>query len=172
MHGHHGKLLHVDLSTGTAEPRELSPEDASRFVGGRGLGAKLLWDLLPEPGVSASAPEAPLMFLPGPMTGFPLISASRTCVVTKSPCTWPAGPPRDGASTVSYANMGGFLGPEIRFAGYDGLVITGRAAEPVVLIIDDDQVELREAGDYWGMGTEAFDQRFSEDLGDQRYRTA
>jgi aldehyde:ferredoxin oxidoreductase len=75
------------------------------------------------------------------------------------------------ASTVSYANMGGFFGPEIRFAGYDGIVVTGRAASPVYLLIDDDKVEIRDAGKFWGMRTDAFDRKFIGELGDRRFRT-
>ena len=90
---------------------------------------KLLAEQLKKPGVDALSPENPLLFMPGPFSGFPIPSASRTCVVTKSPRTSPLKSKHPKASTVSYANMGGFFGPEVRFAGYDGIVVTGRAAE-------------------------------------------
>ena len=89
---------------------------------------KILWDRLKKPGVDPLSPENPLIFMPGPFSGFPVPSASRTCVVTKSPMTSPFKSDYPHASTVSYSNMGGFFGPEIRFAGYDGIVITGKAA--------------------------------------------
>jgi len=68
--------------------------------------------------------------------------------------------------------MGGFIAPEIRFAGYDGIVITGKASSPVYLHIEDDKVEIRDAKKYWGMRTDEFDKKFIEDLGNRRFRTS
>ncbi len=169
--GYNGVLLEVDLTAGRTTRIPLSPEDARLYIGGRGLGMKLLAGRLGKPGVDAMSPENPLLFMPGPFSGFPIPSASRTCVVTKSPRTSPLRSKLPKASTVSYANMGGFFGPEIRFAGYDAIVVTGRAAKPVYIHIDDDKVEVRDASKYWGMGTDEFDRRFIEDLGDRRFRT-
>ncbi len=169
--GYHGALLEVDLTSGKASKIPLSPEDARRYIGGRGLGMKILADRLRRPGIDALSPENPLLLMPGPFSGFPIPSASRTCVVTKSPRTTPARSPYPKASTVSYANMGGFFGPEIRFAGYDGIVVTGRAAGPVYIRIDDDKVEVRDASKFRGLGTDEFDRRFIEELGDRRFRT-
>ena len=129
--GYNGVLLEVDLTAGKTTRIPLSPEDARLYIGGRGLGMKLLAGRLGKPGVDAMSPENPLLFMPGPFSGFPIPSASRTCVVTKSPRTSPLRSKLPKASTVSYANMGGFFGPEIRFAGYDAIVVTGRAAKPV-----------------------------------------
>jgi aldehyde:ferredoxin oxidoreductase len=167
--GFHGVLLEVDLSTGTIARRPVPVADSHAFLGGRGLGVRLLWDL--SPGIDPMGPDNPLMFLPGPLSGFPVPSASRTCVVTKSPATAPINPNFPTASTVSYSNMGGFFGPEIRFAGYDGIVVRGISPEPVVLVIDDDDVRLEPAGDLWGMGTEGLDEALAEHLGDRRYKS-
>jgi aldehyde:ferredoxin oxidoreductase len=164
-------LLDVNLSTGQIRKTPLPVEDINNFIGGRGLGMKLLWDRLPEPGVDALSPENPLMFMPGPFSGFPIPSASRTVVVTKSPCTSPVNSPYPHASTVSYSNIGGFLGPEIRFAGYDGIVISGKASRPCCIVIEDEKVEIRDAGAYWGMKTDAFDKKFIRDLNNQRFQT-
>ena len=169
--GYHGTLLEVDLTAGKAAKVPLSPGDARVYIGGRGLGMKLLADRLRRPGIDALSPENPLLLMPGPFSGFPIPSASRTCVVTKSPHTSPVRSKLPKASTVSYANMGGFFGPEVRFAGYDAIIVTGRAAKPVYIHIDDDKVEVREASRYWGMGTDAFDRAFHEDLGDRRFRS-
>jgi len=169
--GYHGVLLEVDLTAGKAARIPLSAEDARRFIGGRGLGMKLLADRLPQPGVDAMSPDNPLLFMPGPYSGFPVPAASRTCVVTKSPRTSPLRSKFPKASTVSYANMGGFFGPEIRFAGYDAVIVTGRAAKPVFIRIDDDKVEILDASKYWGLGTDEFERRFAEDLGDRRFRS-
>ena len=170
-HGYHGVLLDIDLTTGKAEKKPLPVEDAAKFVGGRGLGMKILWDRLKRPGVDALSPENPLMFMPGPLSGFPIPSSCRTCVVAKSPRTTPVASEYPYASTVAYSNMGGFFGPEIRFAGYDGIVVTGRSSSPAYILIDDGKVEIRDAGKFWGMGTDEFDKRFIQELGDRRFRT-
>lgn len=171
IYGYHGVILEVDLTNKKTNRIRLSKEDARNFIGGRGLGMKLLADRMKRPGVDPLSPENPLLFMPGPFSGFPIPSASRTCIVTKSPRTSPLKSRYPFASTVSYANMGGFFGPEIRFAGYDGIMVTGKAASPVYIRIDDDKVEIRDAGKYWGMRTDEFDRRFIEDLGDRRFRT-
>ncbi len=170
--GYHGVILDVDLSSGKIEKVALAAEDLDKFVGGRGLGMKILWDRLKKPGVDALSPDNPLMFMPGPFSGFPVPCASRTCVVTKSPMTAPVRSDYPGASTVSYANMGGFFGPEIRFAGYDGIVITGKAKELCYVAIDDGKVEIRPAKKFKGMRTDAFDRAILEELGDRRFKTA
>lgn len=170
--GFFGVLLDVDLTRGTVGQREVPAARSGAFLGGRGLGARLLWDLCPAPGVDPLGPDNPLMFLPGPLSGFPVPSASRTCIVTKSPCTSPATSPHPHASTVSYSNVGGFFGPEIRFAGWDGLLLRGQAPEPVVLVVDDDRVELRPAGDLWGLGTDAFERTLLARLGSHDFRVA
>ncbi len=170
--GYCGIILDVDLSSGKIEKKAVAPDNLTAFVGGRGLGIKLLWDRLRDkPGTDPLGPDNPLIFMPGPFSGFPAPSSARTCVVTKSPHTSPLRSQYARASTVSYANMGGFFGPELRFAGYDGLVVTGQASSPVYLHIDDEQVELRDARRFWGMGTDQFDKEFVVELGDPRFRS-
>lgn len=170
--GYNGIILDVDLSSGKIGKKAIEPDDLVNFVGGRGLGIKLLWDRLKDkPGTDPLGPENPLMFMCGPFSGFPAPSSSRTCVVTKSPHTSPLKSQYAHASTVSYSNIGGFFGPELRFAGYDGLVITGKAAAPVYLYINDDKVEIRDARKFWGARTDQFDKDFAEELGDPRFRT-
>ncbi len=170
--GYCGVILDVDLSSGRIEKKTVAPETLTAFVGGRGLGIKLLWDRLRDkPGTDPLGPANPLIFMAGPFSGFPAPSSSRTCVVTKSPHTSPLRSQYAHASTLSYANMGGFFGPELRFAGYDGLVVTGQASSPVYLRIDDQEVELRDARRFWGLGTDRFDQEFTVELGDPRFRS-
>jgi aldehyde:ferredoxin oxidoreductase len=172
IYGYTGVILEVDLGSGKIEQKAVNPDDVMNFVGGRGLGIKLLWDRLKDkPGADPLGPENPLMFMAGPFSGFPAPSSSRTCVVTKSPHTSTKQSRYAHASTVSYANMGGFFGPELRFAGYDGLVITGKAAKPVYLYINDDKVEIRDAKKFWGTRTDQFDKAFIEELGDPRFRS-
>ena len=169
--GYHGAILNVDLSSGKIEKAAVCPEDLDKFVGGQGLGMKLLWDRLRRPGVDPLSPENPLLFMPGPFSGFPIPCSSRTCVVTKSPITSPVKSEHPHASTVTYSNMGGFFGPEVRFAGYDGIVITGKATELCYLVIDDGKAELREAKKFKGMRTDAFAKALLNELGDRRFRT-
>lgn len=107
----------------------------------------------------------------GPFSGFPVPSASRTCVVTKSPLTSPIRSTHPHASTITYSNIGGFFGPELRFAGYDGIVITGKANSLCYIVIDDDKVEIRDAKKFKGMRTDAFDKKILEELRDRRYKT-
>ena len=171
IYGYNGVILEADLTNRKITKIPLAKEDARDFIGGRGLGMKLLADRLKKPGVDPLSPENPLLFMPGPFSGFPIPSASRTCIVTKSPRTAPLRSEFPHASTVSYANMGGFFGPEVRFAGYDGIIVTGRAASPVYLWIDDDKVEIRDAGKFWGLRTDEFDRRFIQELVDRRFRT-
>jgi len=172
LYGYHKVLLDINLTTGYIKKTPIPRENIENYIGGRGLGMKILWDRLKEPGISAFAPETPLMFMPGPFSGFPIPSASRTCVVTKSPCTSPVVSSQPHASTVSYSNIGGFFGPEIRFAGYDGIVITGKAKHPVYIVIEDDHVEIRDAGKYWGMKTDELDKTLKKDLNNERFQTA
>lgn len=171
LFGYHKVLLDINLSTGEIKKTPIPHEDIENYIGGRGLGMKILWDRLRKPGIDALSPENLLMFMPGPFSGFPIPSASRTCVVTKSPCTSPVDSRLPHSSTVSYSNIGGFFGPEIRFAGYDGIVIAGRAKNPVYIVIEDNQVEIRDAGPFWGMKTDEFDKALAKKLGNERFQT-
>ena len=169
--GYHGRILNIDLSTGKIEKVSVPPEDLDKFVGGQGLGMKILWDRLKKPGIDALSPDNPLMFMPGPFSGLPVPSSSRTCVVTKSPITAPVKSDHSHASTVTYSNMGGFFGPEVRFAGYDGIVITGKARVLSCIVIDDEKVEIRDATKFKGMRTDAFDKAILAELGDRGFKT-
>jgi aldehyde:ferredoxin oxidoreductase len=122
------------------------------FVGGKGFGAKLLHDLNP-PGVDPLAPENTIMFLTGPLTATAAPSM-RACVVTKSPLT--------GIYLDSF--FGGRFGPEIKYAGYDGLIITGRAPEPTYLWINDHQVSFHSAGSVWGTDALTANERIKTEL--------
>jgi len=127
------KLLYVDLSTGTSSEMPLDDRLKKDFVGGKGFGAKILYDLLPQ-GCEPLSPQNILMFMPGPLTGT-IAPAMRGCVVTKSPLT--------GTFADSY--FGGHFAQEIRYCGYDGIIISGAAAEPSYIFIDEGKVEIRSA---------------------------
>lgn len=168
--GYYGKLLEVNLSTGKIEKTRIPDSDIQNFLGGRGLGAKILYDRL-KPGTDPLSPENILMFLTGPFVGYPIPSSSRTCVVTKSPRTSPVEKIYEHSSTLSYANMGGFFGPELKYAGYDGLLVTGKSDKPVYILIEDENVSIEDASEYWGMKTDEFDKIFHSRLGKDRYES-
>ncbi len=138
--GNNGIILDINLSNGIIKKEQITYKDQAQFLGGRGLGMKLLWDRVNTPGIDPLGPENPLMFMPGSMCSLPLPGAARCTVVTKSAHSSHVSSKYPMASTVTYSNIGGFLGPEIKFAGYDGIVITGKAASPVIIVIDDDHV--------------------------------
>ena len=135
-------LLRVDLSSRAAHPYVIPPDWQRLFLGGASLAARLLYeDLLPD--LDPLAPESPLLFITGPLTGTAGPATGRFVVCGKGPATrlW------------AESNCGGFWGPELRSAGYDGLWITGRADRPVFLWIDDGIVEFRDASMIWGSET-------------------
>jgi aldehyde:ferredoxin oxidoreductase len=172
MKGVNGRILEVQLSTGAINVKQLPEEYYKLYFGGRGLGMKLLYDYLPEAGADPMGDENPLMFMPGLFCGFPIPSSSRTCMVTKSPITSTVNGASSSASTVSYSNMGGFIGAEIKYAGYDGIVFIGKSEKPVYLFVENDTVELRDATKFWGMGTNEFDEAIIREVGDRRFESA
>jgi aldehyde:ferredoxin oxidoreductase len=136
-----GKVLRVDLTHGKITTEPLREDWAREYVGGRGLGARYLWEE-GDPQVDPLSPENKLLFVNGPLTGTNASCAARYMVVTKGPLT--------GAITTS--NSGGHWGPELKCAGYDMIIIEGRAASPSYLWIYNDQVEIRGAQHLWGKG--------------------
>ena len=140
--GYAGRILYVDLSKGKYWVEELKESLAKAYVGGSGLAAYLLWNLI-DSGVDPLSPENPLIIATGPATGALAPSAGRFALVSKSPLT--------GIWGESHA--GGFFGPEVKYAGYDMVVILGRSPTPVSLVINDGSVEIHKATDLWGLNT-------------------
>ena len=134
-----GRMLKVDLTTGSISAETIPAATLRDYIGAAGLGARLLWDAL-VPERSPLDPASPLFFITGPLTGTAGPTTGRFVVCGRSPQTgwW------------GESNIGGFVGPELRLAGWDALWITGRAPEPVYLWIHNDQVELRPAAHLWG----------------------
>lgn len=153
--GYMNKFLFINLTTGESKQIDVPEWLRENFVGGKGFGMKLLNDLVPE-GCDPLSPENVLMFMAGPLTGT-LAPSMRACVVTKSPLT--------GTLLDSY--FGGSFGHEIKYAGFDGLIITGKASKPVYLWINDDNVEIRPANSCWGMGTLKANETVKKELGDE-----
>jgi aldehyde:ferredoxin oxidoreductase len=150
--GYMGQLLVADLTRSQAWTAPLPTWLKADFVGGKGFGAKLLYDLVPV-GADPLGPENVLMFLTGPLTATAAPSM-RACVVTKSPLT--------GIFLDSY--FGGRFGPEIKYAGYDGLIILGQAVRPTILWIRDDTVEFRPADTVWGTDALTANEQIKRDL--------
>ena len=161
MDGYTGRLLRVDLSSGTCSDEPLDAQIAADYLGGSGLGARLL-DPLITADTDPLAPDAPLLFITGPFVGTRMPSAGRYSVCGLSPQTgfW------------GEANSGGFFGPELRFSGYDGVLVTGQAPEPVWLSIVDGKPALQAANGLWGLGSYATQVEARHRLGDAKARVA
>jgi aldehyde:ferredoxin oxidoreductase len=159
-YGYTGKILDVDLTTETLSEAELDPSLAENYMGGKGFGAKILLDQLPIH-CDPLSPENILVFATGPLTGTLAPSSGRFEVCTKSPAT----------GLWLDANCGGFFGPELKFAGYDMLIVRGKAASPVMLVIDDGRLELKAAADLWGTDTLTTHQQIKDSLG-KEFRVA
>ncbi|MCJ7595669.1 MAG: aldehyde ferredoxin oxidoreductase family protein [Desulfobacterales bacterium] len=134
-----GKILRVNLTRSEVVVEDLDGDLARKFIGGRGLASKMLYDEI-DPKVDPVSPENKLIFATGPLTGAGPIAACRYMVVTKGYLT----------GAIACSNSGGHFGPELKFAGYDIIIFEGKAKEPVYLLIEDDRVEIRPAGFLWG----------------------
>jgi aldehyde:ferredoxin oxidoreductase len=140
MNGYTGRILFVNLSDNSVRilPTEKYIE---QFVGGRGIAVKLLYELTPK-NVDPLSPENALIFMTGPLTGTIVPSSGRIDVVSKSPQT----------NLLGGSNAGGFFGPELKYAGYDGIVVTGRASSTVYIDIYNDSIEIKSAENLSGKG--------------------
>lgn len=143
LFGYVGTLLKVDLTEGTIEKIPTDTYDLDKWIGGRGLGSIIHWTECP-PTAGALDPENVITFLTGPVTGT-MLDGGRTFIQTVSPAGYP------DTGSFCRSSFGGAFAPEMKFAGYDGIIIKGKAAKPVYLYINDDVVEIRDAGDLWGM---------------------
>jgi len=139
MYGYQGKILRVDLSAGTYRVEDLDEALATKFVGGRGLATKIYADEV-SPDVDPLSADNKLLVATGPLTGAPVPTGGRYMVVTKSPLT----------GTIACSNSGGYWGAELKFAGYDIIIVEGKAAKPVYISIEDDKIEIRDASHVWG----------------------
>ncbi len=137
----YGKILDIDLTRRTYEVKEFPEEWIAKFIGGKGLGAKILYDEL-KPGIDPLSPENILIFIPGPLSGTIAPTGGRWAIVTKSPHT----------GLYLDSQVGGHFAPKMRKTGYDIFVIRGRADKPVYLYVDDEKVEILDASFLWGKG--------------------
>ena len=153
--GYAGKILRVDLSSSST--RNVPTLDyAEKFIGGRGIAAKIYWDEVP-PEVDAFDTENRLIFATGPLAGIPVLGGSRWQVCGKSPTTTP--------QQFCYGNLGGRWGAELKFAGYDAIVVQGKSEKPVYLVLHDDTAELKDASALWGSGAIETRENLKSELG-------
>jgi len=159
MNGNTGIIIDVNLSEGFIDRLAPPEEWYLRYVGGSGLAAKFFWergDFDADP----LAPEAMLLFMNGPFAGLKLSGTSRSSVAGRSPLTGHWGD----------SSCGGYFAPELRYAGYDGIVITGRADKPSLILIEDDRISIEDASDFWGRGIEEVNRSLKERYG-KNHRT-
>ncbi|UCC76140.1 MAG: hypothetical protein JSW37_11575, partial [Anaerolineales bacterium] len=149
--GYWGQVLFVNLSTGHIESNTLPGEIYRQYLGGYGLGVRVLYEHM-LPGADPLGPDNVLSFLPGLLTGTGAPFSGRFMVAAKSPLTGGWGD----------ANCGGNFGPALRGAGYDGLFVRGVAERPVYLYIDVDHVEVRDAAELWGLDERATEEAIQQ----------
>ena len=155
MKGYTGNILRVNLSTGTISTEPLPEDVARKYVGGRGLSAKILFDEL-KPGIDPLGPDNKMVIASGPLPGIPFSGNSRYSVCAKSPLGMGWG--------ESYS--GGFMAPKIKQSGYDAFIIEGVSKNPVWLYVNDGKAELRDASKYWGKSTAETENGIKKELGD------
>jgi len=161
MYGWAGVLLRVDLGSGTIERHLMDENLCKNFVGGRGISAKLLFDEV-GPEIEPLSPHNKLIFSCGPLSGTSAPSPARFHVTGKSPLT----------GIMGNSNAGGYFGPAMKRAGFDHLVIQGKAQEPVYLWINNDKIEIKSARHLWGKNIREAEAQIKEELGDRRVRVA
>ncbi len=138
--GYANRIARIDLGTGTITYEPVGEEDALKYVGGRGLGMKYLFDHGPQ--VEPLSPDNIMCVMVGPLTGTQAPMNGRLCVVTRSPLT----------GTCTDSHMGGWTGAKLKWAGFDGLIFVGKAATPTYALVRDSTVSLLDASTLWGKG--------------------
>ena len=141
MAGFEGKTLEIDLSSGKISKGTLDKNILRKFIGGSGLGAKLIFDRV-DPHVDPLSPKNPFFLLTGPLSGNTLPGGARFAACGKSPLT----------NVFGEASSGGDFASELRSAGWDEIILTGASNKPVYILIQDDKVEIKDASDLWGKG--------------------
>jgi len=153
--GYAGSILEVDLSRKQFIKKPVEEAVLRKFLGGKGLGAEIIYDRL-GPKTDPLGSENCIVVATGPLTGtFAPTMASKYVIVTKSPLT----------NIFLDTNIGGFFGAELKYAGYDALIIHGRSEAPVYLLIEDSHLELRSTKDLWGMGSIEVQKAIKDELG-------
>ncbi|MEM4556551.1 MAG: aldehyde ferredoxin oxidoreductase family protein, partial [Sulfolobales archaeon] len=161
LRGYSFRMLKVDLTTRSIVKEEIPEQYMREYIGGLGLGARLYYELVP-PNAEPLSPDNVVFLMTGPVQGTLIPGAGRGLFISKSPLT----------NRFFSSNFGGYLTRELKEAGYDCVVITGKSNEPLYLVIDDDVVELRSASKLWGMKTYEVQREIKEVLGDPKFQVA
>jgi len=161
MYGYAGYMLKVNLGTGKISKEPLNEDLIKGYIGGFGVSTRILYDSL-APMVDAYSPENIVVFATGPAQGTLIPGSGRGVFVTKSPLT----------KRIFNSNIGGYLSSELKYAGYDFLVITGKSQNPVYIAIDDGNVEIKDASKIWGKTTYETQTIIKEELGDKKFQVA
>ncbi|CAB49871.1 aldehyde ferredoxin oxidoreductase [Pyrococcus abyssi] len=161
MFGYWGKILRVNLTDGTIKEETFNEEFAKKWLGTRGFGIYFLLKEM-DPKVDPFSPENKLIFATGPLTGTSAPTGGRYMVITKSPLT----------GYIAMANSGGYFGAELKFAGWDAIIIEGKADHPVYLYIHDENVEIRDASKVWGKLVSETEKALKEEVGDKHVQIA
>jgi aldehyde:ferredoxin oxidoreductase len=156
-YGWAGQILDINLSNGQIVTKPLTLEFARKWIGGEGLGAKLLWDEVGPEVEDGLDPGNVLIYAAGPLNSTLAPNSGRLEIITKSPLT----------GIFGDANTGGHFAPEMKQANYDVIIIRGKAKRPVYLWIDDDEVQIRDAGHLWGRDVQETTAILHQELGDR-----
>ena len=159
--GYAGKIGFVDLSTDKIEIADLDEQMARDFIGGQGLGVRILFERQKK-GVDPMGPESYLGFTTGPLTGTKVPTGGRYMAVCKSPLTGGWGD----------ANSGGYFGAELKAAGWDAIFVCGVAAAPRYIVVSDDHIEIKDAARLWGQDTVDTEATIRKETGDKKMRIA
>lgn len=159
MNGYVGYMLRVNLTDGTVKKEPIKEEWIPEYIGGVGMGYRYLMEEL-EPGIDPLGPDNKFIFMTGPLSGTLIPTSSRLVVLTKSPLN----------DTILLSHVGGSVCGEIKFAGYDGVILEGKADKPVYVYVKDDQVEIRDASALWGKDMLETETLIREELGDDRVK--
>jgi aldehyde:ferredoxin oxidoreductase len=154
-------IIRVDLAKQSYKVEKTGDEVLRKYIGGRGLGVRILYDEL-KPKTGPLKPENKLIFMTGPLIGTYVPTAGRFHVITKSPLT----------GGIGDSNCGGDWGPELRFAGYDGIIFEGKAPKPVYMWIHDGAVEFKSAAGLWGKGVWDTEDMIREEIGEKNAKIA
>jgi len=156
MHGWTGRCLRVNLSQNDFQVEAISPELMEKYMGGRGLGVKVLSDEI-DPRSDPLSPDNKIIFVSGPLVGTGAVTGASCNVVTKNALS----------GTVACAKLRGHFGAELKFAGFDMIIVEGKADSPVILSILDDKIRIQPALEYWGRTTSETEEMFKASLPDK-----
>ena len=161
MFGYQGEILRVNLTDGKISEEKINEKFVEKWLGTRGFGIYYLLKEI-DPKVDPFSPENKIIYATGPLTGTTAPTGGRYMVITKSPLT----------GYIAMANSGGFFGAELKFAGWDAIIVEGQAEHPVYLYINDDQVELRDASHLWGKVVSETEEKLKEEVEDKKVHIA